>query len=154
MNSLAKRSNGHTSMLPQWATLLEDVFGRDIIGDGFSNHGGQSNLPSVNIKETDEAYNLEMAVPGMVKNDFKIELNNSTLMISAQRENKEEEKDSQGRYTRREFSYQSFTRSFRLPEGMIQGDKIGAKYENGILSITVPKTEEAKPKPVRQIEIS
>jgi HSP20 family protein len=154
MNSLEKRSNGHTSMLPQWATLLEDVFGQDIIGGGFSNYGGQSNMPSVNIKETDENYELEMAVPGMLKENFKIELNNNTLVISAQTENNEQEKDRSGRFTRREFSYRSFTRSFKLPEGMIQGDKIGAKYENGILFITVPKTEEAKPKPVRQIEIS
>jgi HSP20 family protein len=154
MNSLVKRSNGHTSMLPQWATLLEDVFGQDIIGSGFSNYGGQTTVPSVNIKETDEFYELEMAAPGMAKEDFKIELNNNLLVISAQRENKDEEKDRSGRFTRREFSYQSFTRSFKLPEGMIQGDKISAKYENGILLITVPKTEEAKPKPVRQIEIS
>jgi HSP20 family protein len=154
MNSLAKRSNGHTSMLPQWATLLEDVFGRDIIGNGFSNHGGQSNLPSVNIRETDDSYKLDMAVPGMAKEDFKIELNNNTLTISAQKEAKEEENDSNGRYTKREFSYQSFTRSFKLPEGVVQMDKIGATYENGMLTISIPKTEEAKPKPVRQIEIS
>jgi HSP20 family protein len=154
MNSLEKRSNGHTSMLPQWSTLLEDVFGKDIIGNGFNNHGGQSNLPSVNIKETDEAYELEMAVPGMVKEDFKIELNNSSLMISSHKEKKDEEKDEQGRYTRKEFSYRSFTRTFKLPEGMVEGDKIAAKYENGILFITVPKTEQAKPKPVRKIEIS
>jgi HSP20 family protein len=153
MNSLEKRSNSRPSLLPQWATLLEDVFGKDIIGDGFSNYGGQSNLPSVNIKETDDAYELEMAVPGMSKEDFKIEMNNNSLMISAQKEHKEENGNHSNRYTRKEFSYHSFTRTFKLPEGLIQSDKVEAKYENGILAITVPKTEEAKPKPVRQIEI-
>jgi HSP20 family protein len=154
MNSLMKRSNGHLSMLPQWATLLEDVFGKDIIGEGFSAYGGQSNLPAVNIKETDEAYELEMAVPGLVKEDFKIELQNSSIMISAQKKHKEEENNPSRHFTRREFSYHSFTRTFKLPEGMIQGDKISATYENGILLITVPKSEEAKPKPTRSIEIS
>jgi HSP20 family protein len=154
MNSLEKGSVGPASMLPQWATLLEDVFGKDIIGDGFNNYGGQSNLPSVNIKETDEAYEMEMAVPGMAKEDFTIQLNNNSLIISAQKEHKEEEDNRSERYTRKEFSYHSFSRTFKLPEGLIQGDKIEAKYENGILSITVPKTEEAKPKPSRQIEIS
>ncbi len=90
----------------------------------------------------------------MTKDDFEVELDNDKLLISAHRENQHEEKDQDGNYTRREFSYQSFKRSFSLPERVVKDDKISAKYSDGILHITVPKTEEAKVKPARQIQIS
>ena len=75
------------------------------------------------------------------------------LVISAEKESKREEQDEQENYSRREFSYQSFVRTFSLPESLVQGDKISARYDDGILHITVPKTEEAKVKPGRQIQI-
>ena len=92
-----------------------------------------------------------MSAPGFEKSDFKIELNNSLLTISSEKKIKNETKEGQ-QFTRREFSYQSFSRSFTLPD-TVEGEKIKAKYDNGILSVSIPKKEEAKPKPVKQIEI-
>lgn len=109
-------------------------------------------LPAVNVKENDEAFEIEVAAPGMTKNDFRVSLENNLLTISSEKkeERKEEEK---GRFTRREFSYQSFQRSFTVPENLVEGDKISAKYCEGILCITLPKKEEIKPKPAREISI-
>jgi HSP20 family protein len=104
--------------------------------------------------ETNDDFKIEVAAPGMKRNDFKVELDNNVLTISSQLENNREEKDENGNYTRREFSYQSFQRSFSLPEKKVQGDKITARYVDGILHVTVPKTEEAKVKPVKQIAVA
>jgi HSP20 family protein len=111
-------------------------------------------LPSVNIAETNDSFNIEVAAPGMKRDDFKVELDNNVLTISSEVENKKEEKDKEGNYTRKEFSYQSFQRSFALPENKVEGEKIAARYADGILHITVPKKEEAKVKPARKISIS
>jgi HSP20 family protein len=108
-------------------------------------------LPAVNVKENDEAFEIEVAAPGMTRNDFRISLENNLLTISSER--KEEKKEEEGRFTRREFSYQSFQRSFTVPESLVEGDKISAKYCEGILCITLPKKEEVKPKPAREISI-
>ena len=109
-------------------------------------------LPSVNVKENTDEYMVEVAAPGFEKNQFKIELNNDVLKISSEKKFENETKDEE-RVTRKEFSYQSFSRSFTLPT-LVERDKINAKYEKGILSITIPKKEEAKPKPAKQIKIS
>jgi len=93
-----------------------------------------------------------MAAPGMEKDDFKIELNNSVLSISSEKESKNETKEGKN-ITRREFSYQSFSRSFTLP-AIVETDRITSKYENGILQVNIPKKEEAKPKPLKQIKVS
>jgi HSP20 family protein len=108
-------------------------------------------LPAVNIKEDKEGFEVEMSAPGFEKSDFKIELNNNLLTISSEKKIENETKNDQ-LFTRREFSYQSFMRSFSLPE-TIESGKIVAKYENGILAISIPKKEEAKPKPLKQIDI-
>jgi HSP20 family protein len=108
-------------------------------------------LPSVNIKEDTDAYTVEVAAPGFEKNDFKLELNHDILTISSTKEVKRETKEGE-RFTKREFSYQSFSRSFTLPD-TADDEKIAAGYDKGILSIRIPKKEEAKPKPLRQIEI-
>jgi HSP20 family protein len=89
----------------------------------------------------------------MDKKDFKLEVKNGTLVISAQKENKSEEKDNEGRYVRREFGYQSFTRSFTLPEDHVDTENISAQYKEGVLCVTVLKKEQEKHKP-KQIEIS
>ena len=109
-------------------------------------------LPSVNIKDNADAFTVEVAAPGLEKGDFKIELNRNLLTISSEKEVKNETKEGEV-FTKREFSYQSFTRSFTLPQ-IADGDKIEAVYENGILSVSIPKREEAKPKPARMIEIN
>jgi HSP20 family protein len=109
-------------------------------------------LPSVNIKESNDDFEVEVAAPGFSKNDFRIELNHELLTISSGKEIENETKEDQ-QFTLREFSYQSFSRSFMLPNS-VDSNKIGAKYENGILRISIPKKEEAKPQPPKQIMIN
>ena len=109
-------------------------------------------LPSVNIRENEEGFEVEVAAPGFSKEDLKIDLSNGLLTISSEKKVENETRDGEN-FTRREFSYQSFSRSFTLPN-IVNSDKIAAKYENGILRISIPKKEEAKPKPAKQITIS
>lgn len=109
-------------------------------------------LPSVNVKENAEAFIVELAAPGFDKSDFKIELNRNSLTVSSEKKLENETNEAEV-FTKREFSYQSFSRSFSLPQ-IADGDKILASYENGILSVRIPKREEAKPKPARTIEIN
>ncbi|WP_396176652.1 Hsp20/alpha crystallin family protein [Flavobacterium sp.] len=110
------------------------------------------NVPAVNIKETDTNFVVELAAPGKKKEDFNIELDDNVLTISSEASTENEEKDKDGKYTRKEFSYSSFKRAFTLPEIVNEYD-INASYENGVLHITLPKREEALPKPKRMIEI-
>jgi HSP20 family protein len=111
----------------------------------FSTH-----LPAVNVKETNDTYEITMAAPGLEKNDFKIDVNGSLLTISAEKDEKKEEKDES--YSRREYSYKSFSRSFSLPED-IHKDKIDANYQNGELRLTLPKKDEAKKIPHQKISV-
>jgi HSP20 family protein len=106
----------------------------------------------VNIKESTDEFEVELAAPGLDKKDFNIELNNDMLTISSEKKIENEVKEGQ-QFARREFSYQSFSRSFTLPN-TVDNEKIRAKYENGILRVSIPKKDEAKPKPVKQIDIS
>ena len=133
-------------------SVWDDFLNRDIFnwGSDFSNTG--SSLPAVNIKENENSFAVEMAAPGMEKKDFKIEVDGHTLTISSERQDQNEEKDEA--FTRKEFSYKSFYRSFHLPKDVVDADKINAKYENGILFLEIPKKEEAKPKPARLINIA
>jgi len=108
-------------------------------------------LPSVNIKENQDAFEVELAAPGLEKSDFKVELNNSVLTISSEKKVENETNEGE-QFTRREFSYQSFSRSFTLPN-TVDGEKISAKYDSGILRVSIPKRDEAKPKPAKQIQI-
>ena len=94
-----------------------------------------------------------MAVPGMKKSDFNIEIENQILTISSETRTENEKEDDDSNYTRREFGYASFQRSFTLPES-VDDDKIEAKYNEGILNIELPKKEEAKRQPPRKIDIS
>ena len=145
--TLLKRTN---SYLP---SFWDNFFSRDLMDWGNSNFSStDTTLPAVNVKENEEAFEIEVAAPGMTKNDFKVSLENNLLTISS--EKKDEKKyEEKGKYTRREFSYQSFQRSFTVPESLVEADKIGAKYCDGILCITLPKKEEVKPKPAREIAI-
>jgi HSP20 family protein len=114
----------------------------------------RQHLPAVNVKEDNEAYQIEVAVPGMKKEDFKVEIEHNILKISATKEDRNEDKEQQGKYTKKEFHFQSFERSFRLPEKEVNGDKAAASYEDGILSIHLPKVKKAEEKPGRLIEIA
>ena len=98
-------------------------------------------MPAVNIMETKDEFNVSLAVPGMKKEDFKIDLDGNMLTISCEKEEKKEQKEA--KYTRKEYNYSSFSRSFTLPEG-VNREKIDAHYEDGILKMTLPKKEEVK----------
>ncbi|MEM6738070.1 MAG: Hsp20/alpha crystallin family protein [Bacteroidota bacterium] len=141
-----------TSNYPSFSSLFDDFFNTEV-GDwkrqNFSST--QTTLPKVNIKEDHDAFVVEMAAPGMSKGDFNIELDNNLLTISSEKQ--EETKNEDEKYSRKEFSYQSFQRSFTLPESA-DGEKISASYENGILHVGIPKKEEAKPKPAKTISIT
>lgn len=147
--TLVKRNTGFFPSVP---SFFDDFFTRDLFDLPKSNLS--ASLPAVNIRENDENYEVEVAAPGLSKDDFHIELNNNVLTISSKKEEKNEEKDQDGNYTRREFSYSSFQRSFTLPQDVVDVDKINAKYKDGVLSLALPKKEEAKPKPVKTIKIS
>lgn len=104
-----------------------------------------STLPAMNVRETEEEFVIEVAAPGMQKSDFKINIARGVLTINSERkeENNFDNGDG-GKYSRREFYYQSFQRSFNVPENIVDGDKIKAKYTDGILYVTLPKKEEVK----------
>jgi HSP20 family protein len=108
------------------------------------------NVPAVNITERKEDYQVSLAAPGMKKDDFKIDVDGNMLTISCENEENKEEKDK--KFTRKEYSYSSFSRSFTLPEE-INKEKIEAKYDNGVLNITLPRTEEAKKLSAKQIAV-
>ncbi|RAR75597.1 Hsp20/alpha crystallin family protein [Flavobacterium aciduliphilum] len=129
-------------------SLIDELLKPDWLGgmQSFS-----ANVPAVNIKETDTSFGIELAAPGKKKEDFNIEIDHNVLTISA--EDKVEKEETQGKYTRREFSYASFRRAFTLPE-TVNTDHIHATYENGVLHVALPKREEALPKPKRLIEIA
>ncbi|WP_026898810.1 Hsp20/alpha crystallin family protein [Daejeonella oryzae] len=108
------------------------------------------NVPAVNITESKDEYLVSLAVPGMKKSDFKIDLEGNMLSISSEKEESSEEKDK--RFTRKEYSYSSFSRSFSLPEEINQ-EKIEAKYEDGVLKISLPRKEESKRHLNKQISV-
>lgn len=138
-----------TRFANQEVSLFDRLFNNDMFNRDFSETN--TTLPSVNIKETEDKFGVEVAVPGFNKKDFNIELNINELTISS--EKKEEHEHNGGeRYTRREFSYQSFRRTFTLPN-TVDGEKISAQYKDGVLHVDIPKREEAKPKPPKQIAI-
>lgn len=144
---LAKRNENY---LP---SFFDRFWNNELMDWGNSNFSStNTSLPAVNVKETNDEFLIELAAPGMNKKDFKVNFKNNVITISSEKENNKEEKN--GNYTRREFSYQSFQRSFTVPENAIMSDKIEAGYDSGILRVTLPKREEVKPQPEREIKIS
>ena len=142
--------------LVRFSNQLPSMFDRFFEGDLFdwSNRNfsmTNTTLPSVNIKENPDVFKVEVAAPGFEKGDFKLELNHDVLTISSEKQIENETKEDE-RYSKREFSYQSFTRSFTLPHSA-DSERIDATYDNGILFVSIPKKEESKPKPSRMIEI-
>ena len=147
--------SGNGNVIPSIPSLLNDFFANDWLASPLTNwRTAGTTMPSVNVRETNDEFHIEVAAPGMKRDDFKVELDNNFLTISAELEQKNEDNNEGQSYTRREFSYQSFQRSFALPENKVEGEKIAAKYVDGILHITVPKREEAKAKPVKQIKVA
>ena len=107
----------------------------------FMGMGRALTTPAVNIAENKNNFEVTVAAPGLKKSDFNIDVEDNMLTISCEKEERKEEKDE--RYTRKEYNYSSFSRSFTLPEEVIK-DKIEAAYEDGVLHITLPKTEQTK----------
>jgi HSP20 family protein len=112
--------------------------------------GRTMNVPAVNITENKDEYKVSLAVPGMKKDDFNIDVEGNMLTISSEKEETKEEKDK--KFTRKEYNYSSFSRSFTLPEE-INKEKIEAKYEDGVLKIALPRKEEAKKLSAKHIAV-
>jgi HSP20 family protein len=154
MEALVKRNGMFPSVASKFTDpLFEDFFTRDI-----SDWADKSisaigvNLPSVNLKETDTKFEIELAAPGLKKEDFKIEVDKNMLSISAEKEEKKEEKNKKDNYVRKEFNYQSFYRSFNLPEDADES-KIEAIYKDGILSVVIAKKPGDRKKALKTIPV-
>ena len=136
--TLVKFSNGNNSnaLKPWFSDVFEDFFNDSYVSDRIT-----TRVPAVNIAETDNAFHIELAAPGLKKEDFKINLEKNVLSISV--EKKAEDTEENKRFNRKEYSYSSFVRSFTLPDSADQ-TSIDAEYIDGILKINVAKKEEAK----------
>lgn len=142
--SLVKRNN------VVFPTFLDEVLNPDWFG-GIENK--KSFVPAVNILENDKGFSLALAVPGLKKEDFKIEIDKEVLAVSAEVKIEKEAENKTEMYSRKEFSFSSFKRLFTLPK-TVNSDDINATYEAGVLTLTLPKKEEALPKPKRLIEVA
>ncbi|MCB7480862.1 Hsp20/alpha crystallin family protein [Christiangramia sediminis] len=139
-----------TGWLP---TVFDDMFKTDWLGGTTNVNSIGTSIPAVNIMETEDSFNVEVAAPGKAKEDFNIELDNDVLTISSEEKKEVDSTDKYGRFTRKEFSYSNFKRAFSLPDS-VDSTKISAAYKNGVLEIALPKKEEAKVQAKRLIDIS
>jgi HSP20 family protein len=158
MNGLipAKRRKEDTNDLgfrtfPTLTSWVDDILNNNFGTEFVSNFNTGISLPAVNVIENDDNYIVEMAIPGLKKSDFDISLDNQILSISA--ETKTEEENDDRNFTRREFGYSSFKRTFKLPKS-VETQKISANYTEGILKVELPKRDEAKKKPIQSIKVS
>lgn len=143
--TLIRRTNNNYPVFQNW---LEDFFGSV---ENANNYRNKSNTPAVNIAENEDNFQIEFAAPGFSKADFLINLDNDVLTVKSEKTVNNE--DTKANYTRKEFNFSSFQRSFTLPES-VDSEGIKAEYKDGILNIEIPKKEEAKVKPAREIEIA
>lgn len=137
--TLIKRTNFPSLFSDRWLTDFIDTdrfFDSDLMKR-------MQMVPAVNVVEKNNEYEIELAAPGLDKKDFNITLENGVLTIACEKEEEKEEKDKS--YTRQEYSYTNFERSFTLPEN-VKTDKLDARYENGVLRLVLPKTVETKVK--------
>ncbi len=141
----SNNANGELIFRTPFASLMENFFNENDFGKEFSNF-----MPAVNVAEDEKGFHLELSAPGFKKEDFKLAIEQKVITISG--EHKEEKNEESKKFTRKEFNYGTFRRSFTLPE-TVNEEKIEAKYENGILQITLPKKEEEKSKLMREITI-
>ena len=149
--TLAKLSN---NWFPSFPSIFDRFLEGDLMDWNSSNYSStDTTVPAVNVTENDNEFCIEVAAPGMNKKDFNVSYENGRLTISSEHKDEKEEK-KEGKVTRREFSYQSFQRSFTVAENTVNTDKISANYKDGILHITLPKRDEVKPRPAKMISIS
>jgi HSP20 family protein len=137
--TLIKRKHEHTPGF--W---FNDFWGKDFLDFNPVQSFGKT-VPAVNIKETESDFKIEVALPGLKKEDIKVEFENGVLTISAENKTEKEESGKDGKYTRKEFSYSSFKRSFTVNEETIDADNIEGKYENGVLNLQLPKKTKSEP---------
>jgi HSP20 family protein len=133
--------------------MIDDMFKTDWLGGTSNVNNIGVSIPAVNIMESDDDFSVLVAAPGKTKEDFNIELDNDVLTISSEAKEVKDNTSEDGKFTRKEFSYNSFKRAFSLPE-TINNQNISATYEQGVLTITLPKKEESKVQAKRMIEIS
>jgi HSP20 family protein len=134
-NALTKRAERLPSIFDDFFRPWNDIFRNN------ESWERMMTIPAVNITENKDSYSLSLAVPGLKKSDFKIDVEGNILTISSKKEESNEERDEQ--FTRHEYSYSTFSRSFTLPNE-VNKEKIDAAYEEGVLTLTLPKRDEAK----------
>jgi HSP20 family protein len=151
MNLLAKRNNGSSGR-----SLISELFGKtgnglflsDIENDLLD---GGLKLPLANVSETKNEFKVDISAPGLKKEDFKVEVEDGALIVSS--EKKEEKEENKENYKHKEFSYSSFSRAFELPENVVE-DKINAKYDNGMLQISIPKKETSSSNSKKAVKVA
>ena len=148
LRTLTKRNDSVPSLFNDIFRPWESLF--DLNGGSLLGKLNTLNVPAANIVENKDNYEVSLAAPGMKKDDFNIDVEGNVLTISAEKEERRE--DVTERYSRKEFNYTSFSRSFTLPE-WVNKDKIDASYENGLLRLHLPKTEEAKKLSAKHITV-
>jgi HSP20 family protein len=156
MNTLLKKrgnGNGFPSLRSNLSDLFDienfftdSIFSKPMMADTLA----FGRLPATNIRETEKEYIVELAAPGLKKKDFVVEVNNDCLEIKVEKEKETEEKGNE--FTRREYNYSAFFRSFALP-ATVNAEKSKAEYENGILKVHLPKIADAKRKPAKEIAV-
>ena len=144
--TLTKWMPATTSLSPSLSTWMDDFF----FDDGFAPAVKGISIPAVNTTENKNAFKLKIAAPGFKKEDFKLEVKNGYLTVSGEASEEKEDKDET--FTRREYDYNTFSRSFSLPEN-VNGDDIAAQYADGVLKVTLPK-KKADEKPTKQIAVN
>lgn len=147
--SFVPTSGRKTATAPSIESMFNEFFNHDF-PVSFRN-GAVQNSPAVNVVESQDAYRLEVAAPGLAKEDFEVKVDKDLLTISAKKSATTEENKGE-KYTRTEFSFVEFNRSFHLPE-TIDANSIKASYDSGVLNVILEKKPEAKPQPARVIEI-
>lgn len=142
-----------TIMLPimnrnQWLPeVFNDFFNTDFMPKA------SATAPAINVMESDKDYTVELAAPGLKKEDFKVNINNDgNLVIKMEQKNEQKEEDKNRHYLRREFSYSKYEQTLILPDD-VEKDQIAARVDNGVLTIDLPKIAAAQKKPARQIDI-
>jgi HSP20 family protein len=152
MIQLTKRRNGNGGLFPSLSNdfLAEQFLNPHLFGfeGDFFNEG--MTIPPVNVSETEKEFKMDLSAPGMKRDDFKVNIENGALTISSEKE--EENKEENKNYKRREYSYNRFSRTFQLPEN-VDENNINAKYDNGILQITIPKKDIKPAKPKKEIKV-
>ncbi|TVR80572.1 MAG: Hsp20/alpha crystallin family protein [Chitinophagaceae bacterium] len=141
MSPLLKRKERDVPMTQSFMSDFFDIDRFPFFENNMLGHRSAAKVPLVNVKENKDDFMIEVAAPGMEKKDFHVNVDNSHLTISCEKEEESEEKDE--RFSRREYNYNSFSRTFHLPE-TVEKSKVKARYENGVLKIAVPKKAEAK----------